>query len=72
MEIEFNGYYQKNIYFKSIRWIYRPTSKELLLRVGAFVIFTLLYVANIVIAFQEQGIRVSDQAIERGLKLLGN
>ena len=55
MEIEFSGYYQKDIYFKAIRWIFRPSNKALILRVGAFVIFAALYIANIGIAFQQEG-----------------
>ena len=55
MEIEFSGHYQKDIYFKAIRWIYRPSNKALTLRIGAFVIFAVLYIANIIIAFQEEG-----------------
>ena len=54
MEIEFNGYYQKDIYFKAIRWIYRPSNKSLILRVGAFVIFTVLYTLTIVTTFQQE------------------
>jgi hypothetical protein len=55
MEIEFNGYYQKDIYFKVIRWIYRPSNKSLILRIGAFVIFTVLYALTIITTFQEEG-----------------
>lgn len=55
MELEFSGYYQKDIYFKTIRWIYRPSNKSLILRTGAFVIFTALYIAAIITALQEEG-----------------
>jgi hypothetical protein len=55
VDIAFNGYYQKETYFKALRWIYRPSNTSLILRVGAFVIFTAFYVAAIVIAFQEEG-----------------
>lgn len=62
MEIEFSGHYQKDIYFKAIRWIYRPSNKSLLLRIGAFVIFAALYIANIIIAFQEEGMSSFEMA----------
>ncbi|HLO15091.1 MAG TPA: hypothetical protein VK206_09690 [Anaerolineales bacterium] len=55
MEIEFSGYYQKDIYFKVIRWIYRLSPKSLILRVAAFVVFSALYGAVIVVALQEEG-----------------
>ena len=62
MEIEFSGYYQKDIYFKAIRWIFRPSNKALILRVGAFVIFAALYIANISIAFQQEGVSSFEMA----------
>ena len=55
MEIEFSGYYQKEIYFSAIRWIYKPSKKALILRVGLFVVFSALYAAAIVSAFREEG-----------------
>jgi len=56
MEIEFNGVYQKDIYFRTIRWIYKPSTKTLLFRIGIFVIFGGLYVAAIVTSFQKDGV----------------
>jgi hypothetical protein len=55
MEIEFSGHYQKEIYFKSIRWIYRPSNRSLILRIAVFVVFSALYIAAIVMALQEDG-----------------
>ena len=54
MDIEFSGQYIKEIYFKAIHWIYRPSRLSLLLRIGAFVIFTAFYIANIVLTLQEE------------------
>lgn len=54
MEIEFNGRYQRDIYFNTIRWIYRPSNRSLILRIAAFVIFGALYAATIVLTFQEE------------------
>jgi hypothetical protein len=62
MEIEFNGYYQKAIYFNAIRWIYRPSNRSLILRVGAFFVFTVLYASAIFFAFQEEGASSSELA----------
>jgi hypothetical protein len=53
MEIEYGGYYQKEIYFRAIRWIYQPSKKSWLIRIGVFVIFTILYGATIYLSFQE-------------------
>lgn len=55
MEIEFSGTYEKDIYFQTIRWIFKPSRKALMLRVGAFVLFAALYAATIITAFQEEG-----------------
>jgi hypothetical protein len=54
MEIEFSGYYQKDIYFNTIRWIYRPSRSALLIRIGFFVIFAVLYGIVIVNTFQAE------------------
>jgi hypothetical protein len=53
MEIEYSGYYKKDIYFRAIRWIYQPSKKSLIIRIAAFVIFAVLYAAVIYLAFQE-------------------
>ena len=53
MDIEINGYYNKDIYFKTIRWIYKPSNKTLLLRIAIFLIFGGLYVANIILSYQK-------------------
>ena len=54
MEIEFNGCYQKDIYFRAIRWIYQPSQKSLFIRIAAFFLFTVLYAATIYFAFREE------------------
>ena len=55
MDIEFRGQYSKDIYYKAIHWIYKPSRKSLIIRVVAFVIFTSLYIALIVMSVQEEG-----------------
>ncbi|MBI5951771.1 MAG: hypothetical protein HY865_08945 [Chloroflexi bacterium] len=55
MEIEFSGSYSRDVYSSAIRWIYRPSNRSLLLRFLTFVVFTALYVATIVNAFQKGG-----------------
>jgi len=50
MDIEISGYYNKDIYFKTIRWIYKPSRNTLILRIAVFVIFGGLYIASIVLA----------------------
>ena len=55
MDIEFSGYYEKDIYFRTIRWIYRPSRKALILRIAVFVIFAGLYAATIIATLQEEG-----------------
>jgi len=56
MEIEFSGQPDKDIYFKAIRWIYKPSKKSTMIRVAVFVIFAALYIALVVLAFQEDAI----------------
>lgn len=53
MEIEFSGQPNKDIYFKAIRWIYKPTKKSTMIRVAVFVGFTALYLVVVFGAIQE-------------------
>lgn len=55
MDIEFSGYYNKDIYFRTIRWIFKPSRVSQFLRIGVFVLFGGLYALNIFFAFQEEG-----------------
>jgi hypothetical protein len=55
MDIAFSGFYKKDIYFRTIRWIYKPTTSSLIIRIAAFVIFGALYTATIVNSFQGEG-----------------
>ena len=55
MDIEFSGYYNKDIYFSTIRWIFNPSRVSQFLRIGVFVLFGGLYALNIYFAFQEEG-----------------
>ena len=56
MDIEFSGYYNKDIYYKTIRWIYRPSNRSIFLRFATFLIFGALYAATTVNAFQTEGV----------------
>lgn len=62
MDIEFSGHYIKDIYFRTIRWIYKPSRQSSILRIAAFVIFGGLYIATIVGAFQEEGVSSFEMA----------
>ena len=55
MDIEFRGELTKDIYFKAIRWIYKPSKKTMLIRAAVFVVFSLLYLVLIVAAIQKEG-----------------
>ena len=55
MDIEFSGHYNKDIYFRTIRWIFKPSRNAQILRVAVFVIFGALYATNVILAIQEAG-----------------
>lgn len=52
MEIEFSGEPAKEIYFKAIRWIFKPSKKTMSIRIAVFVVFTALYLALIFTGLQ--------------------
>lgn len=52
MEITFSGQPDKEIYFKAIRWIYKPSKKSVWIRSVVFVGFTALYLVVMFGAFQ--------------------
>lgn len=56
MEIEFGGQPDKEIYFKAIRWIFKPSKKSVWIRSAIFVGFTALYLAVAFGAFQSDGV----------------
>lgn len=56
MELEFNGQYEKSAYFKAIQWIYKPSKRVSIIRIGAFILFLVLYVAYLVTAFSQEGV----------------
>src|SRR5262245_28393356 len=55
MDIEFSGYYDKDIYFRTIRWIFKPSRNSQILRIAVFALFGVLYTLNVIFAFQEEG-----------------
>jgi hypothetical protein len=53
MEIEYSGFYNKEIYFKTIYWIYKPSTRSLIIRTSIFIIFSILYILTIIAALQD-------------------
>jgi hypothetical protein len=56
MEIEYGGEPAKEIYFKAIRWVFKPSKKTMVIRIAVFVVFTALYLALIFAELQEGGV----------------
>lgn len=61
MEFEFSGQHDKATYFRAIRWIYKPSRRDLIIRIAAFVAFLVLYVALIATAVKED-VSISESA----------
>lgn len=53
MELELQGQYTRSVYFKAIQWIYRPSTKMLIIRTIAFIAFAILYIFYIEAATQD-------------------
>lgn len=56
MDIDYSGFYNKEIYLKTIQWIYRPPKRSVIIRTSIFVVFGILYVFTIINAFKNEGI----------------
>ncbi|MFZ6029125.1 MAG: hypothetical protein ACOYYS_15535 [Chloroflexota bacterium] len=56
MELPFSGQYDRAAYFKAIQWVYKPSRRSSIIRIVAFVLFLILYVAYIVSALREEGV----------------
>lgn len=56
MELEFGGQYEKSAYFKAIQWIYKPSKRASILRIGAFILFLVLLVAYLITALRQEGV----------------
>jgi hypothetical protein len=55
MDIEISGEYERHGYFRAIAWIFRPSRRDLLLRIGAFVLFGGLYALTVLHSLQDDG-----------------
>ena len=62
MEIEFSGEPTKDIYFKAIQWIYKPSKKSTIIRIAVFVVFTAAYIVLVVTAFQQEQVSAFESA----------
>jgi len=55
VDIAFSGFYKKDIYFRTIWWIYKPSTSALIIRIAAFLLFGALYTATIINSFKADG-----------------
>ena len=55
MELEFAGQHDKATYFMAIRWIYKPSRRDMIIRISAFVVFAVLYAVLVFTTFKKEG-----------------